>query len=112
MRISDWSSDVCASDLDTIIDPKAAEASRSYPAPFRSDIIEIPLNADEDPSGGNDLEYKVHLEKGGSYIYSWEVAGVPRPDEFSSELHGHVSEPGKPRMGGSRGGRGGGRQGK
>lgn len=81
---------------DIVKDPGAAEASRSYPTPFRSDVIEIPLTADEDPSGGNDLEYKVHLEKGGTYIYSWEVAGISNPEEFYSEFHGHISEPGKP----------------
>jgi hypothetical protein len=81
---------------DTVIDPRAATASSSYPVAFRSDVIEIPLKADEDPSGGNDLEYKVHLEKGAAYIYSWEVADISNPEEFYSEFHGHVSEPGKP----------------
>lgn len=72
-----------------------APASRSYPAPFRSDIIEIPLTTGDDTNGGNELEYKVHLEKGASYIYSWSVAGMSDPEEFYTEFHGHTVSDGK-----------------
>jgi len=72
-----------------------APVSRSYPTPYRSDVIEIPLKPDEDPERGNELEYKVHLEKGGSYVYSWEVAEITNPEEFYTEFHGHTAEAGK-----------------
>lgn len=73
----------------------AAPASRSYPVPFRSDIIEIPLVTGDDMNGGNELEYKVHLDKGASYVYSWSVSGVSLPDEFYTEFHGHTLTDGK-----------------
>ena len=72
-----------------------APASRSYPLPFRSDIIEIPLITGDDPNGGNELEYKVHVEKGASYIYSWSVSGIDNPEEFYTEFHGHTLGNGK-----------------
>jgi hypothetical protein len=66
-----------------------AAASRSYPLPFRSDLIEVPLDTYE--SGRpSELEYKVHLRKGSTLIYSWEAPGVTNPDEFYSEFHGHT----------------------
>ena len=73
----------------------SAPASRSYPVPFRSDVIEIPLTTGDDTSGGNELEYKVHLEKGAAYIYSWSVSGVSDPEEFYTEFHGHTVSDGK-----------------
>jgi hypothetical protein len=79
------------------VNVKAAEmpVSRSYPTPFRSDVIEIKLKPDEDPERGNELEYKVHLEKGGTYIYSWEVIGITNPEEFYTEFHGHTAQASK-----------------
>lgn len=73
----------------------AAPASRSYPVAFRTDVIDIPLHSGEDPAGGADVEYKVHLKKGGSYIYSWSVGGIDNPEEFYTEFHGHTVEAGK-----------------
>ena len=73
----------------------SAPASRSYPVPFRSDVIEIPLTTGDDPNGGNELEYKVHLEKGASYVYSWSVSGIDNPEEFYTEFHGHTLGNGK-----------------
>ena len=72
-----------------------APASRSYPVPFRSDIVEIQLATGDDTNGANELEYKVHLEKGASYVYSWSVSGVTDPQEFYSEFHGHTVTDGK-----------------
>ena len=72
-----------------------APASRSYPAPFRSDIIEIPLTTGDDTNGGNELEYKVHLEQGASYVFTWSVSGVSDPEEFYTEFHGHTVSDGK-----------------
>ena len=72
----------------------AAPPSRSYPAPFRSDVVDIPLGSEES-SEGSELEYKVHLRKGASYVYSWSVEGIANPEEFYTEFHGHTTEPGK-----------------
>jgi hypothetical protein len=73
----------------------AAPAPRSYAAAFRSDVIEIPLLSGDDRTGGNELEYKVRLEKGASTIYSWSVSGAPVPEEFYTEFHGHTLNDGK-----------------
>lgn len=71
-----------------------AVAARDYPAAFRSDVIEIPLDTYE--SGRpSELEYKVHLRKGGTLIYSWEAPGVTDPEQFYSEFHGHTVAQGK-----------------
>ena len=71
-----------------------ASAARSYPARFRSDVISIPLGVESLDGGGqaNDLEYKVHMQKGATLIYSWEVPGVADPEEFYTEFHGHTLE--------------------
>lgn len=66
-----------------------AAAATSYPLPFRSDVVEVPLDTYE--SGRpSELEYKVRLRKGSTLIYSWEAPGVTDPEEFYSEFHGHT----------------------
>jgi hypothetical protein len=72
-----------------------APASRSFPQAWRSDVIDIPLKASGDPERGDELEYKVHLPKGGVYVYSWEVPGIANPEEFYTEFHGHTVIPGQ-----------------
>jgi hypothetical protein len=73
---------------------KAAVAARSYPLPFRSDVIEVPLDTYE--SGRpSELEYKVRLHKGSTLIYSWDAPGVTNPDEFYSDFHGHTVAQGR-----------------
>ena len=77
-------------------DAAAAPAARSDPAAVRSDVVEVPLPPRGGPAQGDELEYKVHLRKGGSYIYSWEVSGVADPEEFYTEFHGQTIGPGSP----------------
>lgn len=72
-----------------------APAQRSYGQTFRSDVIEIPLTISGDPDHGDEVEYKVHVEKGGSFVYSWEAVGAPDPEEFYTEFHGHTVDQGK-----------------
>lgn len=72
-----------------------APASRSYPVPFRSDVIEFPLATGDDRAGRNELEYKVRLAKGGSYVFSWSVQSLADPQEFYTEFHGHTVTDGK-----------------
>mgnify|MGYP003582450856 CR=1 FL=1 len=69
--------------------------SPSYPTPFRSDVIDVPLKASGDPERGDEVEYKVYLKKGGSYVYSWEVPGIVNSEEFYTEFHGHTLVPEK-----------------
>jgi hypothetical protein len=68
-----------------------ASAARSYPAPFRSDVISILLGV-EGGEQASELEYKVHMQKGATLIYSWDVPGIAEPEEFYSEFHGHTLE--------------------
>ena len=68
--------------------------AREYPAGFRSDTIEIPLGPDDGRRGGNDLEYKVRMLKDATFIFEWNVADIPNPEEFYTEFHGHTTAPG------------------
>jgi hypothetical protein len=68
-----------------------ASAAQSYPAPFRSDVISIPLGV-EGSEQTSELEYKVHMPKGATLIYSWEVPGIAESTEFYTEFHGHTLE--------------------
>lgn len=63
--------------------------------PLRSHVIEIPLGSGDDPEG-SDVEYKVRMRKGASYVYSWSVDKVADPEEFYTEFHGHTTASGKP----------------
>lgn len=72
-----------------------APASRSYPAAYRSDVIDIPLKISGDPDHGDELEYKVHLKAGASFIYSWTASGPADPEEFYTEFHGEAVVAGK-----------------
>lgn len=68
--------------------------AREYPTPFRSDVIEIPLTTGDDTGAGtNELEYKVRVKQGGSYVYTWTVAGLTNPEEFYYDFHGHTVVP-------------------
>ena len=64
--------------------PAPAQAlARTYPAPFRTDTIDIPLKAAE--SEGSELEYKVQMKAGESLVYSWSVQAPP--EEFYFDFH-------------------------
>ena len=43
-------------------------AAHTYTVPFRTDEIAIPIGKD------GELEYKVHMQPGGTLIYSWKCA--------------------------------------
>ena len=73
----------------------AAAVHRSYPTAYKSIEVDIPLKASGDPERGDEVEYKVHLKAGSSYVYSWSVAGIAVPEEFYTEFHGHTIEAGK-----------------
>ena len=65
-------------------------AARFYPGAFRSDFVEIPLNAGGTRGGGDELEYKVRMKAGSTLIYSWTVEGVSNPEEFYFDFHGEA----------------------
>jgi hypothetical protein len=58
--------------------------------PYRSDAIDIPLAAAGAAHGGDELEYKVHINAGESFVYSWSVADVANPEEFYYDFHGEA----------------------
>jgi hypothetical protein len=64
--------------------------AREYASGFRSDTIEIPLRREGDPTRGDELEYKVHMQKDATLVYEWAVADIPNPEEFYTEFHGHT----------------------
>jgi hypothetical protein len=68
----------------------AVAPTREYPAPYRSDYVDIPLAAAGDENRGDELEYKVRMKAGDSFVYAWSVAGVPNPEEFYYDFHGET----------------------
>jgi hypothetical protein len=70
--------------------PAAAPATRFYPAPYRSDTVEIPLTASGDPNHADELEYKVRMKAGDSLVYAWTVEGVTDPEMFYYDFHGET----------------------
>jgi len=62
----------------------------AYDTPWRTDTIEIPLTDFLGGANGSELEYKVAMKTGATLIYSWEVIGAKRPDDFHYDFHGHT----------------------
>jgi len=80
--------------LDRLAEPSSAAApvtaaptktAQFYTTPYREDRIDIPLAAID-----GELEYKVRMRAGETITYSWEVEGIPNPDEFYFDFHGEV----------------------
>lgn len=70
--------------------------TRYYPTPYRSDTVEIPLAVSGDENRGDELEYKVRMKAGDSFVYSWSV-DVADPEEFYYDFHGETpAGPGVP----------------
>jgi len=57
---------------------------REYAADYRTDVIDIPLEA------GEELEYKLGLNKGDSIVYQWDAVDLKDPEVLWSEFHGHT----------------------
>src|ERR1700693_33968 len=81
-----WAPREVVFDTSTSVVPLA----REYPNGFRTDAIEIPLRAGGDSTRGDELEYKVRMNKDATFVYEWNVAGVPNPEEFYFDFHGHT----------------------
>lgn len=75
------------------VDPKAGGVARAreYDAPFRSDVIEIPLGDFMAGADRSELEYKVRMKKDATLIYSWEVIGASDPHDVHFDQHGHTT---------------------
>ena len=73
------------------VNDAAGPLAREYPAPFRSDVVEIPLGDFLAGADSSELEYKVHMKKGATLIYSWEVVGAANANDFHYDFHGHTT---------------------
>jgi hypothetical protein len=66
-------------------------ASASSQKPYLSHSVEIRLAAGADPERRDEVEYKVRMEKGQTYVYSWEVSEINNTQHFYSDFHGHTA---------------------
>lgn len=83
---------------DKVVDAEAGArpAAREYEAAFRSDVVEIPLGDFMAGADKSELEYKVHMRKGSTLTYSWQVVGARRAEDIYFDQHGHTaSRPGE-----------------
>lgn len=71
-----------------------AAASGSSDSTYVTHSIDIHLAAGADPARRDELEYKVRMEKGGAFVYSWEVLDIDNPEHFYSDFHGHTAQSG------------------
>jgi len=69
----------------------AAARAREYDAPFRTDVVEIPLGDFLAGAEKSELEYKVRMKKDATLIYAWEVVGASEPRDFHFDQHGHTT---------------------
>lgn len=79
---------------ETNIDTSAGAAgplAREYDTPFRTDIVEIPLTDFMGGAKGSELEYKVHMKKGETLAYAWEVVGTAGANDLHYDFHGHTT---------------------
>lgn len=68
-----------------------AARAREYDAPFRTDVVEIPLGDFLAGADRSELEYKVRMKKDATLIYAWEVIGTREPRDFHFDQHGHTT---------------------
>jgi len=64
--------------------PLADGVFREYAADYRTDVIDIPLAV------GEELEYKLGLNKGDSIVYQWDAVDLKDREVLWSEFHGHT----------------------
>ncbi len=68
----------------------AATSTQYYPTVYRTDTIEIPMAAGGSAEGGDELEYKVRMKAGDSFVYGLTVQGLSNPQEFYYDFHGET----------------------
>lgn len=64
--------------------PLADHTYRHQESGYRTDTIDVPLLP------FRDLEYKVRMKAGASFVYTWHVVKMAEPDALVSEFHGHT----------------------
>ena len=64
--------------------PLADGVFREYTTDYRTDVIDIPLDALEE------LEYKLGLNEGDSIVYQWDAVDLKDPEKLYAEFHGHT----------------------
>jgi hypothetical protein len=74
----------------TTVEAGTTSVTREYPTAFRTDTIDIPLAVGGDEERRDELEYKVRMKAGDSFVYSWSVDGIPNPEEFYYDFHGET----------------------
>ncbi len=67
-----------------------AAGAQFYQTPYRTDTIDIPLASPDADPDNSELEYKVRMKTGDSFVYSWTVTGVKNPEEFYYDFHGET----------------------
>jgi len=65
--------------------------AREFDVPLRTDTIEIPLSGFLGGASNSELEYKVRMKPGATFIYEWSVAGAERDNDFHYDFHGHTT---------------------
>jgi hypothetical protein len=65
--------------------------AREFDVPLRTDTIEIPLSGFLGGAKNSELEYKVRMKPGATFIYEWSVAGAERDNDFHFDFHGHTT---------------------
>jgi hypothetical protein len=74
---------------ETIAAPTTTTTTRYYPTAYRSDVVEIPLAAAGNEERKDELEYKVRMKVGDSFVYAW-TAPVADPESFYFDFHGET----------------------
>lgn len=74
------------------IDPNVGNVARAhaYEIPYRSDVVEISLDAMGRPGAKYEIEYKVRMKKDASLVFEWETIGTEDAQDFYYDFHGHT----------------------
>ncbi|MEQ1783872.1 MAG: hypothetical protein ABMA14_21145 [Hyphomonadaceae bacterium] len=69
----------------------SAPLARNYDLPLRSDVIEIPLTDFLGGAKGSELEYKVRMKQGATFVFEWEAIGEANKNDIHFDFHGHTT---------------------
>lgn len=70
---------------------EAGPLAKQFDVPLRSDVIEIPLTDFMGGAKGSELEYKVRMKQGATFIYDWEAVGAQSANDIHYDFHGHTT---------------------
>ena len=74
---------------ETVAAAATVAPTRDYPVAYRTNVVEIPLAAGGDAQRKDELEYKVRMKAGDSFVYAWSVP-VADPNAFYYDFHGET----------------------